>query len=416
MNDATVLTPVQGSERIDALDVLRGFALLGILLMNIEAMVGPLNGALTGIDPALTGADRWADALIYFFVQGKFYPLFSLLFGMGFAVMMQRAAEAGRPFVRIYLRRVLALLAIGLAHALLVWSGDILTTYALVALLLLLFFRDTPTSRLPKWGIAFLLLPIVLMLLSGLLVDAAGLAPKGAGEMAAARAEVAAEMASTLESQRQAQGVGSYAQAVAQRGRDLAMMMTYLVFWGGQLLGLFLLGAWFVRSGAIARPHEHPALYARLRWVALPAGMALMGASILLTPTVEMGILGLRDSAAMGLAMAGGVLMCLGYLAWILRGLQSGPLVGALTALAPAGRMALTNYLAQSLICTFIFSGYGLGYFEQLPRAWQVPFVLGFYSVQVMVSHWWLGRFRFGPMEWLWRAVTYLQWPPMRRG
>jgi len=118
--------------------------------MNIEAMVGPLNGALTGIDPALTGADRWADALIYFFVQGKFYPLFSLLFGMGFAVMMQRAADAGRPFVRLYLRRVLALLAIGLAHALLVWSGDILTTYALVALLLLLFFRNTPASRLPR--------------------------------------------------------------------------------------------------------------------------------------------------------------------------------------------------------------------------------------------------------------------------
>ena len=416
MNQATTLSPVQGGERIDALDVLRGFALLGILLMNIEAMVGPLIGALSGIDPALTGADRWADALVYFFVQGKFYPLFSLLFGMGFAVMMQRAADAGRPFVRLYLRRVLALLAIGLAHALLVWSGDILTSYALVALLLLLCFRHTPASRLPGWSVAFMLLPLVLMLASGLLVEAAAMAPGGAREMAAMKLEMDAGMVAELEAQRRAQGSGSFAQAVAQRADDFMMMMTYLVFWGGQLLGLFLLGGWFVRSGAIARPLEHAALHRRLRWVALPVGMAMMGASIWMAPTVTMGMMGLRDSVAMCLAMAGGVLMCLGYLAWILRGLQSAWLGEGLRSLAPAGRMALTNYLTQSLVCTFIFSGYGLGYFEQLPRAWQVPFVLAFFATQVVVSHLWLGRFRFGPMEWLWRAVTYLQWPPMRRG
>lgn len=415
MNDATMLSPVQGGERIAALDVLRGFALLGILLMNIEAMVGPLNGALTGIDPALTGVDRWADALVYFFVQGKFYPLFSLLFGMGFAVMMQRAADAGRPFVRIYLRRVLALLAIGLAHALLVWSGDILTTYALVALLLLVFFRQTPVSRLPRWGVAFMLFPVAAMLLSGLAVDAAGLTPEGAREMAGMKSEFAAAIAAELEAQRQAQGLGSYAQAVAQRGEDLRMMLTYLVFWGGQLLGLFLLGGWFVRSGAIAAPERHAELFMGLRWVSLPAGLVMMAVSIAMAPTVGMGMAGLRESAAMCLAMVGGVLMCLGYLAWILRGLQSAPIAAGLGLLAPAGRMALTNYLLQSVVCTFVFSGYGLGYFEQLPRAWQVPFAIAFYSLQVLASHAWLARFRFGPMEWLWRAVTYLQWPRMRR-
>jgi uncharacterized protein len=415
MNDATMLAPVQGSERLDALDVLRGFALLGILLMNIEAMVGPLDGALTGIDPALTGADRWADALVYFFVQGKFYPLFSLLFGMGFAVMMQRAVDAGRPFVRVYLRRVLALLAIGLAHALLVWSGDILTSYALVALLLLLFFRDMPQSRLPKWAIGLMLLPLALILLSGAMVELAATVPESAAGMARSLEESNAEMAAMLEAQRQAQGQGTYWEAVAQRGEDLALMMGYLVLLGGQLLGLFLLGAWFVRSGAIVVPEDFPALYARLRWIALPVGMVMMGASMAITPTVTMGPMGLRDSFAMCLSMAGGVLMGLGYLAWILRGLQSASLAGGLMMLAPAGRMALTNYLAQSIIATFIFSGYGLGYFEQLSRAWQVPFVLGFYSLQVAASHWWLARFRFGPMEWLWRAATYLRWPPMRR-
>jgi len=105
--------------------------------------------------------------------------------------------------------------------------------------------------------------------------------------------------------------------------------------------------------------------------------------------------------------------MCLGYLAWIVRGVQTGaPL---LASLAPVGRMALTNYLVQSIVCTLVFYGYGLGFFEQLSRAWQVPFALALFAVQVALSHWWLARFRFGPAEWAWRALTYGQLPPMRR-
>jgi uncharacterized protein len=414
MTDYTALSPVGDDERIQAMDVLRGFALLGILLMNIEAMVGPMNGALTGLDPTLTGADRLADALIYILVQGKFYPLFSLLFGMGFAVMMARSAAAGRPFVAIYARRVLALLAIGLAHALLVWSGDILTTYALVAVVLLVFFRNTPQSRLPKWAVFWILVPPLLMLAVGALLELAQLTPEGRTQIAALAASSELQNNAHLEAQRLAQGEGSYAQAVAQRVEDLKMMLGYLVFWGWQILGLFLLGAWFVRSGAIARPSAFDRLYARLRWVALPLGLAMTLLAFRLSPTLSMGPTGLVGASAMGLSMLGGVLMCLGYLAWIVRGLQSPAMAPKLGWLAPAGRMALTNYLLQSLVCTWIFSGYGLGYFEQLPRAWQVPFVLGFYTLQVLLSHAWLSRFRYGPAEWLWRAATYLRLPDLR--
>jgi uncharacterized protein len=415
MEQQTVLAPLPGDERIQAMDVLRGFALLGILLMNIEGFVGPLNSALTGLDPQWTGADRWADALIYIFVQGKFYPLFSLLFGMGFAVMMVRANSAGRPFFGVYFRRVLALLVIGVAHALLVWSGDILTTYALVAIPLLLFFRSTPQSRLPKWGIAFYLIPIVLVLLFGMLGSVMQLQPEMAAEFNKAMAAQADMMAATLEGQRQAFGSGTYAEAVAQRSRDLGMMLSFLWIMGFQLLGLFLLGAWFVRSGAIARPAEFPRLYTGLRWVGLPTGLAMTILSFYLVPTIDMARLDITSSVANSLFWLGGALMCLGYLAWIVRGLQSVSMAPRLTVLAPAGRMALTNYLSQSVICTLIFYGYGLGYFEQLPRAWQVPFVLVLFALQVAFSHWWLARFRFGPMEWLWRAATYLQLPPMRR-
>ncbi len=144
--------PIAPDERIATLDVLRGLALLGILLMNMEAFVGPMDLSTTGIDPHWRGVDRWADAFVYLFVQGKFFTLFSLLFGAGFAVMAQRAEVAGRDFNRFYLRRSLGLLGIGLAHALLLWSGDILVAYALLSFLLLAF-REAPRGWLPAMGV-----------------------------------------------------------------------------------------------------------------------------------------------------------------------------------------------------------------------------------------------------------------------
>ena len=127
------LQPVAAGDRIEVIDILRGVALLGILLMNMEALSGPLDLAFTGIDPHWHGLDYWVDAAVYVLVQGKFFTLFSLLFGAGFAIMAQRAEAARRDFTTFYLRRSGGLLLIGLCHALLVWSGDILVIYALVS-------------------------------------------------------------------------------------------------------------------------------------------------------------------------------------------------------------------------------------------------------------------------------------------
>lgn len=407
------MAPVAPHERIAAMDVLRGFALLGILLMNIEGMAGPLMGALTGIDPVLHGADRVADALIYVFVQGKFYPLFSMLFGMGFAVMLMRAEAREVPFFGVYLRRVLALLAIGLAHALLLWSGDVLVTYALVGFVLLLFFRRTPVSRLPKWGVFMLLLFPAFLALGGLTGSMEAARPGSVPGFGASMAAQAQGMADLIEAQRQAYGGGSFAEATGQRAADLDIMLGLLPMFGSQVLGLFLVGAWFVRSGAIADPAGHAATFRRLRLAALPLGLAMVLGSVALVPAVDFGRMDLTVAAANTLFMLGGVLMSLGYLAWIVRGVTAGK--AWLAALAPAGRMALSNYLAQSLVMTTLFFGYGLGYFDQLPRAWQPLLVFAFFALQVAWSRAWLARFRMGPMEWLWRAATYGRLPPMRR-
>jgi uncharacterized protein len=414
MTATASLAPVESRARIESLDVLRGFALLGILLMNIEGMAGPLMASMTGVDPTLTGADRVVDTLVYLFVQGKFYPLFSLLFGMGFAVMLVRAREAGTAFPRTYLRRVLALMAIGLAHGLLVWSGDILLTYALLALPLLLFFRNTPEPRLATWGIVLMLFPCALALGGGAIGSAMLASPHSAPEFMEAMASQSAQMAEWNEAQRQAYGSGTYIEAVVQRATDVGTMLGFVLMFGTFILGLFLLGAWLLRSGAMAEPERHARLHARLRWLALPLGLAMTLLSWWLEPTMDFGRMDIRSTTAQSLQMVGGALMALGYLAWIVRALQGSAVAGPLRWLAPAGRMALTNYLLQSLVMTWIFFGYGLGYFEQLPRAWQPALVLAFFVLQVLVSHWWMARFRFGPAEWLWRWATYGNRPPMQ--
>jgi uncharacterized protein len=409
----TVLAPVTAGERLQILDIVRGFALLGILLMNMEAFVGPLYAAGTGLDPTLTGADRTADALIYVLVQGKFWCLFALLFGMGFAVMSQRAEAAGRPFAGLYWRRGLVLLGIGLVHALLVWSGDILVTYAVVSFMLLAF-RDVHGRWLVWIAVAAFVAPLGMLLVFGLGATLMQMTPETAAQWNTMMAGQNQMLAGLVEAQRQAYGAGSYGEATLQRLRDLGLAIANLMVLGPMVLAMFLMGSWLVKAGAMVDPAGHRRLFARLRWVALPTGLALMLGSFVIQPSLDQADLDLTFAAAFALSMVGSALMCLGYLGWIVHSVRAPVGARALSWLAPAGRMALTNYLAQSVVCTLVFYGYGLGHFEQLPRAWQVPFALALFGAQVLASHWWLARFRFGPMEWLWRSLTYLRPQPMR--
>ncbi|WP_313416768.1 DUF418 domain-containing protein [Stenotrophomonas sp.] len=394
------LQPVASGERIAVLDVLRGAALLGILLMNIEAFSGPLDLAFTGIDVHWRGIDYWADAFVYVFVQGKFFTLFSLLFGAGFAVMAQRAEVAGRDFTPFYLRRSAGLLLIGLCHALLVWSGDILVMYALISLPLLAC-REAPRSWLPWMGLTVYLGGVAMMLLVGAMVSMAS-AEEVRGMLAEAQR--------SIDLQRQVYGQGSWAQANVQRLSEFGTSMGALLITGPEVLGMFLIGSWFAGSGALATPERFPRLYASLRWIALPLGLLVTLLGVAWKPYLAPGAYNLPVTAAMALVTVGGLPMCLGYLAWIVHWRAR------LAWLAPVGRMALTHYLGQSLLCTWTFYHYGLGRFEMMPRSVQLLFALLLFAAQVVISHLWLRHFRFGPIEWAWRTMTYRQWPPMRRG
>lgn len=415
------LAPVAPDERIAALDVIRGFALLGIFLMNVEYFSRSTLTIAQGMPSDLEGIDHLAGWLIHVFVQGKFWTMFSLLFGMGFAVMLSRAQAAGRAFTGLYLRRTLALLGFGLAHGVLVWSGDILHSYALLALVLLLFFRHTPVDRLWRWGIGLYAVPLVGMAVALAVMPAEGPADDAAMEqvvetdVADDEADADAGFAALVAESERIMREGRYGEAVAQRARELGLHINMLALGGWFILGMFLIGDWLLRSGAIAEPARHPRLFRWLTFAGLPAGivLALLSASVGTSFALDQ-----ADPVmlrAMLLMLLANPLICLGYVSAIVLALQSPRWAPRLAILAPAGRMALTNYLLQSVVGTLVFYGYGLGLYGEVPRAWQVVLVVGVFALQLALSAWWLERFRYGPVEWLWRSITYLRLQPMRR-
>lgn len=405
----STIGPVAGRERLQHLDTLRGLALLGILLVNFEYFTRPVLTLLTGADPDLGGAGRIVDWWIVVLAEGKFYALFSLLFGVGFALMHERAVAAGAGFYGLYLRRLFLLALFGLAHGMLIWAGDILLMYALIGMLMTLLFRRTPISRLPKWTIVMLAVPLVFMWFVTGLIELAGTDEAARADIDRQFQTQQVELRESIESAEVVYSSGTWTEVTAQRFRDVSVLVAQGIFWLPPILGFFLLGRWMLLSGRLRDPDAHPAFYRRLTGWALPAGLVLcLGATRLFyelpyqVPTVRLAL-------GMTLMTAGAPLLMLGYLSLVVR------FRDRLAWLAPAGRMALTNYLLQSLFWTTVFYGYGLGLWESIPRGWHPVAVIAFFGIQIVFSNWWLARFRFGPAEWLWRSLTYLRIQPMRR-
>jgi len=181
------------------------------------------------------------------------------------------------------------------------------------------------------------------------------------------------------------------------------------------LVGIFLIGVAILRAGILARPDEHGVALRRMRNWGLPIGFALGAYSIMLGTAPPMGMMRLPDAIQMVTHLGSGLILALAYGATMTLAAQgrAGPWLR--TWLAPAGRMALTNYLTQSIVGTLLFYHYGLGLWGHVGRAGQVLLVFSVFGLQLLLSRWWLSRFQFGPAEWLWRAITYWQLPPMRR-
>ncbi|MBC3830019.1 DUF418 domain-containing protein [Undibacterium amnicola] len=577
------LKPIKASERIQALDVIRGFALIGIFFMNIEWFNRSFLTMGTGIPADVHGIDWLASYFVNFFVAGKFWTIFSLLFGMGFAVMLSRSEATGRAFIKPYIRRIIALAIFGILHNVLLWPGDILYSYAFTAagLLIILFgqwkwvvasivgligvcfipgmgsfsavvggiafmgfiaifirnerivsflgmkiplfsaiclviaslltlaaiaswvvpamrdarngltgmtvaffviaflsakFHQPAEARFWRAGVLIYSLPFAIGLVFGVIAyqqplnsvfnspEAVKLAAEkqvkkeaeeAAEKLAKASPDAGVKKAekkdlkegSDAAEKKKAEAPKSEAQKKLERDadtinrinenrknieKDLQAMTKasypefvkhrFADFMDGAFnaagqafaaIALFLIGVWFVRAQVITKAGENLHLFRQIVLLGLPLGwgMSLLASSIAVSHAP--GVSGDGWQLTQMILNLANLPTCLAYVSIVVLMLYSGSIFAKIQVLAPFGRMALTNYLTQSVIQASFFYGWGLGNFG-LGRAQQLGFAVAVICSQVLFSHWWLGRFRYGPLEWVWRAVTYWEMPAMK--
>jgi uncharacterized protein len=369
-------------------DALRGIALLFILLVNVAYFSSGYTFHLVG-DPAHGAFDRLVTGVVELLFAMKAYLLFSFLFGYSFTLQLDSAARRGAAFGPSFLRRLSGLFVLGALHAVLLFHGDILTTYALLGLVLLAVRRMEPRTAL-----------VTAAVIVGAMAFLVGLsAVLGATVVSDEAAAVSAGARST---EALAGGLGD---VILEHLRSLPAMLGALAVQGPLAFAAFLVGLAAGKHRMLASVHTHDALLRRCERVGYPVGLA--GATLFAVGG------GTADMTGLMVSIVTAPFLAAAYAATLLRLFTRRPRVA--DALAPAGRMALTNYLGQSLICVFVFTGVGLGLVGQTSPTETLLIALTIFVVQTVASAWWIRRFRYGPAEWVLRAWTYRTRPAMRR-
>ena len=404
---STDAAPVAQNARIDAIDVLRGVALLGILVMNIQAFAMPqasyfnptAYGDLTGVNLYVWMAGRML-------ADQKFMTIFSMLFGAGIVLMAGRAETRGAARQAHY-RRMGWLLVIGLLHAHLLWSGDILFLYAVCGMLVYPLRRQPP-RRLLALGVALLAVASAYSIGSGVSLPywpeearVAFTADVWQPTPAMINAELAAYRGGWLD-QQPVRSEGAFA-------FETLVLITWGVWRAG---GLMLIGMALFKHGVFSA-RRSTRFYAALIAVAAAVGLPLQAYGILLDFArgwpVWSFFVGVQFNYWPSIAVS------LGYVGAVMLACRTVALRPYTRPFAAVGQTALSNYLLQTVICTTIFYGHGLGWFGSVDRAGQAGVVAAVWVVQLLSSSLWLRRFRFGPAEWMWRSLTYGVRQPLRK-
>jgi uncharacterized protein len=387
--------PVADGERARVLDALRGFALLGIFISHVPDVSGYsflAAGARARLDAL--GIDGPLAAVFRFLITNKFYSLFSLLFGIGFAVQLESAARRSAAFAPHFARRLAVLLAIGLAHASL-WYGDILKDYALIGFVLIVTARWT-TAQVARAAAIVLIARVAWPVLMAGLVSGLAAAPSGGDPQG------------SFDALTHAFGGSDIGAAFAANLQLLRLKAVQMIYDGKtvSVLGMFLLGALIGRMRLYRDLGAHEGLFRKVLWLCAPVGVignALLVRMHAATPEFPPTLAWIAEQ---GLAAIAVPAMTLSYAAgfallWSRGGGR------ALRALAPVGQMALTTYVSQTLIGIGLFYGIGLGLGGRLGLAGGTAVGIAIFASQMLLSALWLRGFRFGPLEWLWRRATY---------
>lgn len=408
--------PLKATDRILYLDILRGIAILFIFLANIQYLAGTYFYPPALADSFATASvDHWLGILFHVLIDGKFYSIFSILFGIGFVVQYNNLKKSEKPFVPFFIRRMLGLLLIGGIHLVFFWPGDILTLYALLGLVLI-FFRNFEDKRLLRWAFVLLLLPVVhwcAMYFTGNFYPYAlyGFVSEHAATLGLVTPE-------TMGTDRPRFDPGAniasadFFQWFQMQTRLPAMRLAGILMEGRlfKVLALFLIGIWAGRQILDKNILENTALLKKI---------TIWGFAIGLPFSVLRAVVAYGDFSGDFLGFLfhffyamGVVPMASGIAAGIALIVINRP--KALEWIAPVGRTALSNYLFQTVIAISIFYGIGLGLTRQFGFSVVVAIALAVFAWQVLFSTLWLKYFRFGPMEWIWRQMTYGKWIRLR--
>lgn len=405
----SVALPVSAEERLHHVDTLRGVALLGVLMMNLhEWFRAPMQMYRGNPHPWGGWWNVLTDTLLETLVSGKALSTFAMLFAVGLCIQSERVLARGGSFKPYAFRRLGALFVFGVLHILMVWNGDILHNYAIVGILALPFLHRKPKT-IYIWlgcilgGAAIALLVVSIIMALKPTSPFGGRTPAGITRTQA-----------LIQEMLQIRGHGTWKQEFFFRLKEY----TQLFGWRGELGNTFdifikfLVGLAIWKSGILRDPAAN--LHRIRRFFFWIAPIALLGVAIShgarqiqsMPPHVWhtfrwflplIGFSQVFGTLAMALAWGSGVLLLL----------QRPTVQRALSGFTAIGRMALTNYLTQSIVMTALFFGWGLGLYGRLSPFIGVCISVGFFIAQVAFSRWWLSRHAFGPMEWLWRSLTY---------
>ncbi|WP_079508028.1 DUF418 domain-containing protein [Mesobacillus jeotgali] len=386
----------QTSGRIVSIDRMRGFSLLGIFLVNMISFHSPY----FHIDPESWwngDTNLFTYRFIDIFIQASFYPLFAMLFGYGLVILRERILDKGLKFKPLALRRLSLLLLIGFIHAFLIWEGDILITYAVCGFVFLLFIGWS-AKRFIIAGLAIYIVPNVLLLL---MLGAAS-AVDGGAEFSMYDRQ-AAEQAISVYQTGSFGEVAEHRMAEWYKNNDLMGFFFYLI----TILPLFMIGAGAAKMGLFEQVQKN-----KNKIAAAAVGLATLGLVIKTVPYFYEKTL-MTDYAQ---DVFGGAMVAMAYALIIALLSEHRKFDRILYPLEAAGRLSISNYLFQSVLSTMIFYSYGLGYYGSVSIFAGTMLALGIYVFQLAVSSWWVKRFYYGPVEWLWRSGTYLRKQRFKKG
>lgn len=389
------MVPLQESKRIVSIDILRGLAILGIFLVNMPSFHSPLL--------YIDGAERWSggwDRILYRFsdivAQASFYPLFAFLFGFGAIILAERSEEKGISFPLLFTKRLSFLLVLGCIHAFFIWHGDILINYAVFGFAFLFFYKMKGRNLILLGSVCYVL-PFAILgslfLIMGIF-DREGMA-------------ITTDFAMMKQSLEVYQS-GTFTEIMSQRALDWYMVNNLFnaIILFLSIFPFFLIGAGVAKQGFLQNPSQYKRHFKAILIVSLLLGMSM---KILPYVTVyHFGTIFVQD-------YFGGPLLTIFYITAITLLAEQAGASRLFHPLSYIGRMSMSNYLFQSIVCTVIFYSYGLGLYGSVSYTTGVVFLIALFCMQILLSLLWMGLFHYGPVEYVWRFVTYGKKPVMRR-